>query len=165
MRTLFRNHSVFVKRTLPRTSRVDLRSYLAKTGLTRNEFLKKYKIAPTTWDAAIDKKNIYRATQEAMMEIANKAQCDFVLSDAMPLPDIDKPFQAIVKGDQKSLSIAAASIIAKVTRDRLMVQYDSIMPEYGFASNKGYGASVHIEALKKYGPTPIHRASFIKNFI
>ena len=71
----------------------------------------------------------------------------------------------IIKGDAKSVSIAAASIVAKVTRDRLMVQYDELFPMYGFASNKGYGAQVHIEALKKYGPTPIHRASFIKNFM
>ena len=71
----------------------------------------------------------------------------------------------IIKGDAKSVSIAAASIIAKVTRDRLMVQYDEIYPEYGFASNKGYGAAAHLEALKKYGPTPIHRRSFLKNLL
>uniref|UniRef100_UPI0028062403 ribonuclease HII n=1 Tax=uncultured Holdemanella sp. TaxID=1763549 RepID=UPI0028062403 len=75
-------------------------------------------------EKTIDKKNIYRATQEAMMEIANNAKCDFVLSDAMPLPDIDKPYEAIVKGDQKSLLIAAASILAKVTRDRWMKKLD-----------------------------------------
>ena len=71
----------------------------------------------------------------------------------------------IIKGDAKSISIAAASIVAKVTRDRLMVEYDEIFPEYGFASNKGYGAQMHIDAIKKYGPTPIHRRSFIKNFM
>ena len=71
----------------------------------------------------------------------------------------------IIKGDAKSVSIAAASIIAKVARDRLMAEYDKVFPEYGFASNKGYGAQTHIEALKKYGPTPIHRKTFIKNFI
>ena len=116
-------------------------------------------------EKTIDRKNIYRATQEAMMEIANKAQCDFVLSDAMPLPDIDKPYQAIVKGDQKSLSIAAASIIAKVTRDRLMVEYDKVLPGYDFASNKGYGTKKHIEGLKELGPSPIHRRTFIKKYI
>ena len=116
-------------------------------------------------EKTIDRKNIYRATQEAMMEIANKAQCDFVLSDAMPLPDIDKPYQAIVKGDQKSLSIAAASIIAKVTRDHMMMEMDALYPEYGFAGHKGYGAAKHIEAIKKYGPCPIHRRTFIKNFM
>ena len=70
----------------------------------------------------------------------------------------------IIKGDAKSVSIAAASIIAKVTRDRLMVQYDEIYPEYGFAKHKGYGTKAHIEALKEYGPCPIHRRTFIKNF-
>ena len=71
----------------------------------------------------------------------------------------------IIKGDAKSVSIAAASIVAKVTRDRLMVKYDELMPEYGFKSNKGYGSQEHIEALKKYGPSPIHRKTFIKNFV
>ena len=71
----------------------------------------------------------------------------------------------IIKGDASSVSIAAASIVAKVTRDRLMVEYDKIYPEYYFADNKGYGAAVHIEALKKYGATPIHRKSFIKKFV
>ena len=83
----------------------------------------------------------------------------------MPLPDIDKPYQAIVKGDQKSLSIAAASIIAKVTRDRLMVEYDKVLPGYDFASNKGYGTKAHIAGLKELGPTPIHRRSFIHNYV
>ena len=71
----------------------------------------------------------------------------------------------IIKGDAKSISIGAASIIAKVTRDRLMEEYDHMFPEYGFASNKGYGSAEHIAAIKKYGPTPIHRRSFIGNFI
>ena len=71
----------------------------------------------------------------------------------------------IIKGDAKSISIGAASIIAKVTRDRLMVKYDEIFPEYGFASNKGYGSAQHIEAIKKFGPCPIHRRTFIGNFI
>ncbi len=71
----------------------------------------------------------------------------------------------IIKGDAKSISIAAASIIAKVTRDRMMVEYDRTYPQYGFASNKGYGAKAHIEAIKKFGPTPIHRRSFIGNFV
>lgn len=71
----------------------------------------------------------------------------------------------IIKGDAKSISIGAASIVAKVTRDRLMVEYDRILPEYGFASNKGYGSAEHIAALKKYGPSPIHRRSFIGNFV
>ena len=81
------------------------------------------------------------------------------------IDDVTIPQVPIIKGDAKSISIAAASIVAKVTRDRMMVEYDKVMPEYGFASNKGYGAAAHIEALKKYGPSPIHRATFIKNFI
>ena len=115
----------------------------------------------------IDEINILQATYEAMRDAINNLAVtpDILLNDAVTIPMITIPQVPIIKGDAKSSSIAAASIIAKVTRDRLMVQYDSIMPEYGFASNKGYGASVHIEALKKYGPTPIHRASFIKNFI
>ena len=71
----------------------------------------------------------------------------------------------IIKGDAKSVSIAAASILAKVTRDRLMKEYDVIMPEYGFAGHKGYGSAAHIEAIRTYGPSPIHRATFIKNFL
>ena len=81
------------------------------------------------------------------------------------LPKVAIPQVPIIKGDAKSISIGAASIIAKVTRDRMMVYYDSIYPEYGFASNKGYGSAEHIAALKAYGPTPIHRRTFIKNFV
>ena len=92
-------------------------------------------------------------------------QPDLLLNDAVTIPGVAVRQIPIIKGDAKSVSIAAASIIAKVTRDRLMVEYDSVFPEYGFASNKGYGAAAHIEALRKYGPTPIHRKSFIKNLI
>ncbi len=92
-------------------------------------------------------------------------QPDLLLNDAVTIPGILVKQVPIIKGDAKSISIAAASIIAKVTRDRLMVDYDTVYPEYGFASNKGYGAKAHLEALKKYGPTPIHRQSFIKNLI
>ena len=83
----------------------------------------------------------------------------------MTIPGVPVRQIPIIKGDAKSISIGAASIVAKVTRDRLMVEYDSILPEYGFASNKGYGSAEHIEALKKYGPSPIHRRSFIGNFV
>ena len=83
----------------------------------------------------------------------------------MTIPEVDICQVPIIKGDEKSISIGAASIIAKVTRDRLMVEYDKVMPEYGFASNKGYGSAAHIAALKKYGATSIHRQSFIHNFI
>ena len=88
-----------------------------------------------------------------------------LLNDAVTIPEVTIPQVPIIKGDAKSISIAAASIVAKVTRDRMMVEYDEVMPGYGFASNKGYGSAAHIEALKKYGPSPIHRASFITHFI
>ncbi len=115
----------------------------------------------------IDEINILQATFEAMREaiLQLEPQPDLLLNDAVTIPKVEIKQVPIIKGDAKSISIAAASIIAKVTRDRLMVQYDSVFPEYGFASNKGYGAAMHIEALKKYGPTPIHRKSFIKNLI
>ena len=114
----------------------------------------------------IDEINILQATYEAMREaIASLGTVpDLLLNDAVTIPQVSIRQIPIVKGDAKSISIGAASIVAKVTRDRLMVQYDEIYPEYGFASNKGYGAQVHIEALKKYGPCPIHRKSFITHF-
>ena len=117
--------------------------------------------------ARIDEINILQATYEAMREaIRNLAvKPDILLNDAVTIPQVDIKQVPIIKGDAKSISIGAASIVAKVTRDRLMVEYDRIMPEYDFASNKGYGSAEHIAALKKYGPTPIHRASFIKNFV
>lgn len=113
----------------------------------------------------IDEINILQATYEAMREAVSRLSVkpDLLLNDAVTIPKIDIRQVPIIKGDAKSISIAAASIVAKVTRDRLMVKYDGIYPEYGFASNKGYGSPMHIEAIKKYGPTPIHRKSFIKN--
>lgn len=115
----------------------------------------------------IDEINILQATYEAMREAISKLdpQPDILLNDAVTIPQVNIKQVPIIKGDAKSVSIAAASIIAKVTRDRLMVSYDEIYPEYGFASNKGYGAKAHLEALKKYGPTPIHRRTFIKNLL
>lgn len=115
----------------------------------------------------IDEINILQATYEAMREAIAKLSPtpDLLLNDAVTIPKVAIRQVPIIKGDAKSISIAAASIIAKVTRDRLMVQYDSVFPEYGFASNKGYGAAAHIEALRKYGPSPIHRRSFIKNLL
>ena len=109
----------------------------------------------------IDQVNIYEATKLAMLEALSKLdpQPQHLLIDAMKL-DTPIPQQSIIKGDAKSASIAAASIIAKVTRDRLMDEYDKQYPEYGFAQHKGYGTAQHIEALKKYGPCPIHRSSF-----
>lgn len=109
----------------------------------------------------IDTYNIYRATQMTMEKIVNDfSKCEVALSDAMPLPNVSVPYEAIVKGDQKSVSIAAASILAKVTRDRIMKEYDKEYPEYGFKNHKGYPTKKHIEALEKYGVLNIHRKSF-----
>lgn len=115
----------------------------------------------------IDEINILQATYEAMREAVSKLTVapDLLLVDAVHIPDLDVKQVSIVKGDAKSQSIAAASIVAKVTRDRLMCEYDKIMPEYHFASNKGYGTREHIEALKKYGPSSIHRRSFLSKYI
>lgn len=117
--------------------------------------------------ARIDEINILQATYEAMREAISKLSVrpDLLLNDAVTIPGVDIRQVPIIKGDAKSISIGAASIVAKVTRDCMMVEYDKIMPEYGFASNKGYGSAEHIAALKKVGPSPIHRASFIKNFV
>ena len=115
----------------------------------------------------IDEINILQATYEAMriaLEQLSPAS-DLILADAVTIPGIETRQIPIVKGDAKSASIAAASIIAKVYRDRLMVEYDRIYPEYGFARNKGYGTKEHINALKEFGPTPLHRKSFIGHFI
>ena len=115
----------------------------------------------------IDEINILQATYEAMRQAISKLKVapQLLLNDAVTIPGIEIPQVPIIKGDAKSASIAAASIVAKVTRDRLMVEYDKTLPGYGFASNKGYGSTEHIEALKKLGPTPIHRTTFIKNFV
>ena len=115
----------------------------------------------------IDEINILQATYEAMREAIGKLSVkpDLLLNDAVTIPMVDIKQIPIVKGDAKSISIAAASIIAKVTRDRMMVEYDNIYEGYGFASNKGYGSKEHIDAIKEYGPTPIHRRTFIKNFL
>lgn len=115
----------------------------------------------------IDKINILQATYEAMREAVSKlsVEPDILLNDAVTIPELPMEQVPIIKGDAKSISIGAASIVAKVTRDRLMCEYDSVFPEYGFASNKGYGSAQHIEALKKYGPCPIHRKTFITHFV
>lgn len=115
----------------------------------------------------IDEINILQATYEAMRDAVSQLSVkpDILLNDAVTIPGIDIKQIPIIKGDAKSLSIASASILAKVTRDRLMTEYDSLYPEYGFAKHKGYGTKVHIEAIKEYGPCPIHRRTFIKNFI
>lgn len=113
----------------------------------------------------IDEINILQATYEAMRNAINNLSVtpDLLLNDAVTIPGVNMKQVPIIKGDAKSISIGAASIIAKVTRDRLMVEYDKVFPEYDFAGNKGYGSAAHMAALRKYGPTPIHRRSFIKN--
>ncbi len=141
------------------------------------------------WDT-IDDINILQATMRAMKEAvenmhapapvkidmekgvivreddgAERIVPDLLLIDAVNLRNVDLKQVSIIKGDARSVSIAAASIVAKVTRDRLMVEYDRLYPGYGFANNKGYGTAEHIEGLKKLGPTPIHRKSFIGNLM
>lgn len=115
----------------------------------------------------IDEINILQATYEAMREAVSQLEPHpgMLVNDAVIIPGITVPQKAVVKGDAKCYSIAAASIIAKVTRDRIMEQYDSLYPEYGFAGHKGYGSAAHIAALKEYGPCPIHRRSFIGHFV
>lgn len=115
----------------------------------------------------IDEINILQATYEAMRQAVGKlsVEPDLLLNDAVTIPGLPMKQIPIIKGDAKSISIAAASIVAKVTRDRMMVELDRFYPEYGFAGNKGYGSGAHIEALKTIGPCKIHRRSFIKNFL
>ena len=115
----------------------------------------------------IDEINILQATYEAMRIAISKLSVkpDLLLNDAVKIPGVELPQVPIIKGDAKSVSIAAASIVAKVTRDRMMVQYEDLYPGYEFASNKGYGSARHIAALKSLGPCPIHRRSFIGNFV
>lgn len=114
----------------------------------------------------IDEINILQATYEAMREAVAQlpVRPALLLVDAVTIPAVDIPQVPIVKGDAKSASIAAASIIAKVTRDRLMREYDAVYPGYGFAGHKGYGSAEHIRLLREKGPCPIHRRSFLKNF-
>lgn len=106
----------------------------------------------------VDTLNVYEASRTGMKRIVESLEPDFTLSDAMPLGDI--PHFSIIKGDAKSLSIGAASILAKVTRDRIMKEYGKQYPEYGFEKHKGYVTKAHKEVLEKYGVTPIHRKSF-----
>lgn len=115
----------------------------------------------------IDEINILQGTYEAMRQaIQNlKVTPAILLNDAVTIPEVDLPQVPIIKGDAKSVSIAAASIIAKVTRDRMMVEYDRLYPGYDLASNKGYGTKAHMEALRKIGPCEIHRKTFIQNIL
>lgn len=113
----------------------------------------------------IDEINILQATYEAMRQAIKglHAVPDILLNDAVTIPGIEIPQVPIIKGDAKSVSIAAASILAKVTRDHMMVEYDKVFPEYGFAKHKGYGTAAHTAAIREFGPTPIHRMTFLKN--
>ena len=114
----------------------------------------------------IDEINILNATKKCMYKcVQDLKDCDIVLVDAVKLDNTSVPTFSIVKGDANSYCIAAASIVAKVTRDRLMEEFDKQYPQYGFAQHKGYGTQRHISALKEFGPCPLHRKSFIKNFI
>lgn len=115
----------------------------------------------------IDEINILQATYEAMRQAIAKLDPapQILLNDAVTIPGIAVPQVPIIKGDAKSVSIAAASILAKVTRDHMMEEYDKEYPEYGFAKHKGYGTPAHITALKEFGPTPIHRRTFITKFV
>ena len=115
----------------------------------------------------IDEINILQATYSAMRSAlaALSPGPDFLLIDAVSIPGVSVPSRSIVHGDALSVSIAAASIVAKVSRDRLMEEYDRLYPEYGFARNKGYGTAEHMAALRKYGPCPIHRKSFITHLL
>ena len=116
----------------------------------------------------IDKINILNATKQGVTKVVEglDVKPDLILVDALTHIDTKGiPYDSIIKGDAKCYNIAAASIIAKVTRDRIMRQWDEIYPQYGFINHKGYGTAKHIQALKEYGPCPIHRKSFIKNFI
>ena len=118
-------------------------------------------------EKCIDEINILQANYVAMRMAISKLSVkpDILLNDAVKIPEVDIPQESIIKGDAKSVSIAAASIVAKVTRDRFMVEMDSVYPGYDFASNKGYGSAKHIEALKKMGPCEIHRRTFIGKFV
>ena len=113
----------------------------------------------------IDEINILQATYEAMRHAGAGlgVKPDLLLNDAVEIPGVDIMQVPIIKGDAKSVSIAAASILAKVTRDHMMVEYDQLFPDYGFAKHKGYGTAAHIQAIKELGPCPIHRRSFIRN--
>ncbi len=115
----------------------------------------------------IDEINILQATYEAMRKAIKglNAVPEVLLNDAVTIPGIEIPQVPIIKGDAKSVSIAAASVLAKVTRDHMMVEYDQVFPEYGFAKHKGYGTAAHTAAIREFGPTPIHRMSFLKNIL
>lgn len=141
----------------------------------REELFLKIKEKAVSWAVGIaspeeiDEINILQATYRAMRQAVGQLNPapGVLLNDAVTIPELPESLTQvpIIKGDAKSVSIAAASILAKVTRDHMMIEYDKIYPEYGFARHKGYGTAVHISALKEYGPCPIHRRSFITRFV
>ncbi|MCR5429787.1 MAG: ribonuclease HII [Eubacterium sp.] len=143
------------------------------TAKKREELYEEITNKAVAWSTAlctpeeIDALNILQATYNAMKMAIHQLnpQPDLLLNDAVKIPDVDIKQVPIIRGDASSISIGAASIVAKVTRDRMMVEYDKIYPGYDFASNKGYGSAKHIDAIKRLGPTPIHRKTFIQNFI
>ncbi len=118
-------------------------------------------------EKVIDEINILQATYQAMRAAIDQlaVRPDLLLNDAVEIPDVSIPQVPIIKGDAKSATIAAASIVAKVTRDRMMKEYDTIYPGYQFAKNKGYGTKAHIEAIKEQGICDIHRRTFVKKYI
>ncbi len=142
------------------------------SGLRRGKLLEEIKEKAIAWAVGIvdvetiDQINILQATKKAMKQAVEGLQTvpEVLLIDAVELAQVSLPQQPLIHGDALSVSIAAASIVAKETRDAMMIALDSLYPEYGFASNKGYGSAQHIAALRKYGPCPIHRRTFIKNF-
>ena len=139
----------------------------------REELFEEIKEKAVAWSvgiatpARIDEINILQATYEAMREAVGQltVKPDVLLNDAVTIPDLDILQVPIIKGDAKSLSTAAASILAKVTRDHMMAGYEEMFPGYGFAKHKGYGTAAHIAAIRELGPCPIHRRTFIRNFV
>lgn len=142
------------------------------SSLRRGKILEEIKEKAIAWAVGIvdvetiDQINILQATKKAMKQAVEGLQTspEILLIDAVELAQVSLPQQPLIHGDALSVSIAAASIVAKETRDAMMIALDNLYPEYGFASNKGYGSAQHIAALRKYGPCPIHRRTFIKNF-
>jgi len=139
----------------------------------REELFEEIKEKAAAWSvgivspARIDEINILQATYEAMRDAVGRLGVtpDVLLNDAVTIPGLSMKQVPIIKGDAKSLSIAAASVLAKVTRDHMMAEYEEMFPGYGFAKHKGYGTAAHIQAIRELGPCPIHRRSFIRNFV
>lgn len=148
----YENHMIYDSKGLSEKKREELFKIILQDA-------KEYKIEIVS-PKQIDDENIYRATQHAMDRIATALHASVVLTDAMPLPNQEKKVIDLIKGDQKSVSIAAASILAKVVRDHIMLGYDKLHPEYGFKKHKGYPTKQHLEALEKYGVLDIHRRSY-----